>query len=67
MRLSMMLSRSFHYVSAHNELSPRVKKGDNSLYGTNIELGDEFVWRNVLGDEFVWDEFVGDKLLGEES
>ena len=28
----------------YNELSPRVEKADNSLYGTNIEPGYEFVY-----------------------
>ena len=28
----------------YNELSPRVIKGDNSLYGTNFGHGDGFVY-----------------------
>ena len=28
----------------YNELSPRVKKGDNTLYGMNIGHGDKFVY-----------------------
>ena len=39
----------------YNELSPRVIKGDNTLYETNIGHGDEFVYgrmcmeRNLYG------------------
>ena len=53
----MLMNLRFIY----KELSPHVMKGDNTLYGTNVWNGEEFVYGpNVHGDEFVWDEFVGD-------